>query len=86
MSEATILWLLGTVIGVQTLVIGWLTNVIWSHVRECRAFRESVAKISAQLERAIKDIGDHETGIIGQLHRYSKEIVLLNARLGNEHD
>lgn len=78
MSETTILWLFGTVIGLQTSVIGALVLAAIQHSRDCRDFRAQIAgfiaDIKAKLDRVERDIGTHETGLRGQLHRLSSEM------------
>lgn len=77
MSETVILWLFGTLVGLQTLVIGALAGAIWTHVRECRSFREQVAQMNADLKRVVLDIGTHESGLRGQIHALRNEILPL---------
>ena len=78
MDQSVILWLFGTLIGLQTLVIGGLVSAIWSHAHDCRDFRSSVsasqATMSAKMDRVIQDIGDHETGLRGQVHKLASDI------------
>jgi hypothetical protein len=78
MTETSILWLFGTVIGLQTAVIGGIVAAISQHSRDCRDFRAtlagSVADIKSKLDRVERDIGTHETGIRGQIHKLRGEI------------
>lgn len=78
MSEAAVLWLFGTVISVQTLVIGSVVAAIWTHQGEYREFRSTlaaaVADIRAKLDRLERDVGTHETGLRGQIHKLSSDI------------
>lgn len=73
MSETSTLWLFGTIIGVLTTVIGGMAVWIISHSRDCRDFRvataASLAAILAKLERMQQDIGDHDSGMRGDVHQ-----------------
>lgn len=78
MTESAVLWLFGTVIGVQTIVLAALASAIWNHVRDCGQFRVEQAnllgRISATLDRVKEDIGDHGSGLRGQVHKLSSDI------------
>lgn len=78
MTETSLLWAFGLI---AAALVG-LGGILWRHMVSCS---KDVAVPLAQLVERVsaiqKEIGDHETGIIGQLHRYSKEIVVLNERL-----
>lgn len=78
MTESAILWLFGTVITVQTIVLAALASAIWNHVRDCGRFRVEQAtllgRISATLERVKEDIGDHGSGLRGQVHKLASDI------------
>lgn len=79
MTETTTLWLLGTIIGVLTTIIGGMAVWIISHSRDCRDFRvqtaESLASILAKLDRVQKDIGDHDSGLRGAVHELSDKVM-----------
>lgn len=73
MSEGVILWLFGTVIGIQTLVLAGIVGAIWNHVNECKAFRATlaaaVAEIGTNMKRMQEDIGTHDSGMRGDIHQ-----------------
>jgi hypothetical protein len=81
MSENVILWLFGILITLQTTVLGAVIAAIWRHGDDCRDFRTglatAVADIKAKLERVERDIGTHETGLRGQVHKLASEITPL---------
>lgn len=54
----------------------------WAHIRKCNDRERHEGKLEEKVERMEKEIGDHETGIIGQLHRYSKAITRIFSKLG----
>jgi hypothetical protein len=78
MSEAAILWLFGTVIAVLTAIISGMAGWIFVHSRDCRDFRvntaASLASILTKLDRVQNDIGDHNSGLRGQVHKLSSDI------------
>ena len=78
MSESAVLWLFGTIIDVQTLVLAAMGSAIWTHVRDCGRFRVEQARllgeISADLKRVKEDIGDHDSGLRGQVHQLASDI------------
>lgn len=51
------------------------------HSEEIIDIRERVIKLEVKSEAEAKQIGDHESGMIGQLHRYSKAIRRIFTRL-----
>jgi hypothetical protein len=75
-SEAAILWIVGTALFVQMAVIGFVVRMMLSHSKDCRDFRVEQAKeqgrTNALLERMASDIGDHEHGLRGQYHELAK--------------
>lgn len=78
MNSDVILWLFGTVITLQTVVLGAFGTVLWTHLRDCNGFRVDQARmlgqIAADLKRVQLDIGDHESGLRGQVHRLASDI------------
>ena len=78
MDPQVILWILGVIITVMTVVIGALTQAMLTHIKDDRDFRIEVtannAAMGAKLDRVIEDIGDHETGLRGQMHKMAQDI------------
>lgn len=78
MDTTVLLWLLGTIIGVQTIVLAGLTAAFLSHLKDCGNYRVSTAallgEIKSNLSRVQRDIGDHDTGLRGQVHKLSSDI------------
>ncbi len=64
MSEAELIKIL---IGTQISLAGMF---VW-HLFKCRDTRIDIATIKQALDRIERDIGDHEHGIRGELHRHS---------------
>lgn len=66
MSETVILWILGILI---TVVLA-LAAAIFNHVRECREPRTHIATLEAEVDRIKEDIGTHDSGMRGHIHRH----------------
>ena len=78
MDQQVILWVLGVMITLLTVVIGALAQAMLTHTKDCRDFRitlaASNASVSTKLDRVIEDIGDHQTGLRGQMHKMAQDI------------
>lgn len=77
MEQPVLLWILG----IQTAVIVGLGKALYDHVRECRQVRADITEIKMIALSVKVEIGDHETGIRGQLHQYRKHLVKLAAKV-----
>lgn len=77
MDQTVLLWILG----IQTAVIGWLAIALFNHVKECRDVRTSIAEIKAIAESVKAELGNHETGIRGQMHEQRKHLVKLAGKV-----
>lgn len=74
MSEADIIKIL---IACQA---GLLAMFIW-HLFKCRDVRIDIAMIKGAIDGIAKEIGSHETGIRGSLHRHHNSIAKIEGRL-----
>jgi len=65
--------------------IGWLVKMHMDHLRECRKVQadnaQSIAMIIGTLERLVRDVGTHETGLRGQVHDMQTAILKMDGRL-----
>jgi len=61
--------------------IGGLFMLLFNHVKECREVREKITHIAAVAESIKAEIGDHESGIRGQLHDHRKHLVKLAGKV-----
>jgi hypothetical protein len=78
MDQELLIWLFA---GAYSL-IGILFVMIWHHVIRCKGVGEDMAVIRQIVSDIRQEIGNHESGIIGQLHRYSKSITRICAKIG----
>lgn len=74
MDPTVLLWILGILV---TVVIG-LAVAIFNHVRDCREPHSHIARLESDMERVKQDIGTHDTGIRGHVHKLDS---LVNASL-----
>lgn len=74
MDETTTLWIFGTIVGIQVLVMGALIKALYEHVLHCRNVESSLGGISADVRRIMSDIGDHGSGIRGSVHKQRGQI------------
>ncbi len=66
MDQPALLWILGILV---TVVIG-LAVAIFNHVRECREPRSAIATLQTDMERVKEDIGTHDSGMRGHIHKH----------------
>lgn len=75
-------WAIGVLVIIQIAVVGFIGSRLWTHVVECRGVGEKVARIDADVERMKGDIGTHDTGLRGEVHRTSSMVTQHELRLG----
>lgn len=78
MTETALLWVLGSMVAFN----GGVAGALWMHVVADRERDILLARMAAEVSDIKTELGTHETGIIGQLHRYSKIITRLCDRAG----
>jgi len=76
-------WAVGVLVLIQMAVIGFIGNRLWTHVVECRTLGEKVAALDRDVERMKQDIGTHDTGMRGAIHRAATHGTELEMRLAN---
>jgi len=64
-------WAIGILVMINIGVTGFLASRLWTHVTECKSVGEKVAAMWSDVERMKEDIGTHDTGMRGDLHRTS---------------
>jgi hypothetical protein len=76
-------WAIGVLVLIQLAVIGFIGSRLWTHVVECRGVGEKVAAIDKDVERMKQDIGTHESGMRGEIHKISNMATQHELRLAN---
>lgn len=64
-----LMWTVGILVTIQIAVTGALSTLMWSHVRECKLTNIILAGIKVDVERMKEDIGTHDSGLRGEVHR-----------------
>ena len=67
-------WTIGILVTALIAVIGFIGSRLWTHVVECQNTGEKVAAIWADVERMKSDIGTHDQGMRGEIHRTSTRV------------
>lgn len=78
----TLLWALGILVTIQLAVMGWFATQLLAHVSECRRLGAQVEGLSRDVERMKADIGTHDTGLRGAVHKTSNLCTALEMRVG----
>lgn len=84
-------WVIGVIIAAQSgLLCFYIKHILDCNARDRLRSKENaeinskLAVIISTLSNVTMEIGSHDSGMIGQMHRYSKAIVKLNAKVGIE--
>lgn len=73
-------WAVGVLVLIQMAVIGFIGSRLWTHVVECKATGATVASIGVDVERMKQDIGTHDTGMRGAIHRIATHATEIEMR------
>lgn len=61
--------------------VATLAKLLWDHIQHCREVHSKLASIEGKVDRVVTDIGTHETGIRGTVHRTANEVTALRGEL-----
>jgi hypothetical protein len=81
MNEQAILWIFGMLITCIVAVMGFLASHLWTHVVECHQVGQKVSSLDRDVERMKEDIGTHDTGMRGEIHRNNNTLTQHELRL-----
>jgi hypothetical protein len=74
MDETVLLWLFG---GQMAFNVG-LAKLWWDHTKDCRDYRVAAAlergQIAADVKSILHEIGDHDSGMRGSIHKLRNEV------------
>lgn len=84
-AVTVLLWALGIIIVIETGVIVAMFFMYNGHVQDCKEHKATQVgrdlvnaveqgKMMEKIDRIERNIGDHDSGMTAQLHRYSKDI------------
>lgn len=68
-ADVPLVW----VLGILVTVILALAGALYKHVKECREVRATLATIATQVAAMAAEIGSHDTGLRGAMHRLRDE-------------
>ena len=71
MDPDTLRWAIGILVTVNTVLLGFIGNALWAHVVKCGHVSAQNAGVAKDVERMKEDIGTHDSGMRGDLHRTS---------------
>lgn len=78
MDQGVVLWIAGILVTINSGIVGVLFLMLWSHIRECKKSGEersaALAVLKMQQERLLIEVGSHETGLRGSLHKLRDEL------------
>lgn len=77
MSEAVLIAAFLLIAG----AIGWLAKLLWDHVQHCREVHAKLAEIGSDVRRIQADIGTHDTGMRGTIHKTANEVTALRGEV-----
>lgn len=61
--------------------IATIAKLLWDHVQHCKEVHGKLAEISGDVKRLMQDIGTHDTGIRGAVHKAANRIIEHEGRL-----
>jgi hypothetical protein len=61
--------------------IGTIAKLLWGHIEHCKVINAKLASIETKVDRVIQDIGTHETGMRGTVHKTANRLIEHEARL-----
>lgn len=78
MNTSTLQWAVGILVTIDLAITGFLAHIIWTHVIECKHVTARLSLLEGDMNRAKEDIGTHNSGMRGAIHR--------TAQLCQEHE
>ncbi len=67
-------WIWLAFIGIVITLLVALLGLLLNHISQCSKFHERLAAMESEVRSIKAEIGDHDTGIRGNLHRLRNEV------------
>lgn len=67
-------WAIGILVLINMAVTGFLAQAWRAHESECKQVNARLASMQADLERMKQDIGTHDTGLRGHVHKVAQMV------------
>lgn len=62
------------ILGAQLAMIAGLFKLWWDHIKDCRARAAKDAVMRSDIDQLLREVGDHEHGIRGALHKLRSDL------------
>lgn len=82
MDQTVLLWILA---GILT-AMGAIAALLWRHVEHCKEVHTKLAELSGDVKRVVQDIGTHETGLRGTVHKTANAIQRIEMELAHRRE
>lgn len=76
MDQIVLLWILGVMAAAVSALAAWMR----AHTEHCKDVHSRLARIDEKVDRIVADIGTTETGLRGQVHDHTRDLIRLEAR------
>ena len=77
MTESVLL----AVFSVIAATLAAIAGLLWRHVEHCKEVHARLAEIGSDVKRIKEDIGDHKSGIRGDIRDHNTKLFKLDARV-----
>lgn len=64
-------------IGIVITLLVALLGLLLNHISQCSKFHERMATMESEMQDVKREIGDHDSGLRGNMHRLRNEITPL---------
>lgn len=61
--------------------IATLAKLLWDHVQHCREIHAKLASIEGKVDRVVSEVGTHEMGLRGTVHKCANTLIAHEGRL-----
>lgn len=61
--------------------IATIAKLLWDHIQHCREVHSKLASIEGKVDRVMTDIGTHETGMRGTIHKTANAVTALQMEI-----
>jgi len=61
--------------------IAALAKLLWEHVQHCKEIHGRLASIEGKVDQVVTEIGTHDTGMRGTIHRTENVVTVLRGQM-----
>jgi hypothetical protein len=77
----TLQWAIGILVSIDIVVTGFVATQLWAHIKQCGLVIDRLSGVAKDVERMKEDIGTHDTGMRGELHKHGSLLTAYGLRL-----